>query len=106
MLDFLRIGNRQPNSEVFGQLTIEKRVLITPKSTISIPNIAVISSGSIPAPRRLAWAAVLVLIVAAGAAFAVGDARSGLPLQAAGTVMGLLALVVALFFTRTRRPCL
>ena len=55
MPDFLR-RDKQPKSEMFGQLTIEKRVLITPKSTISIPNIAVISSGTIKVPRRLVWA--------------------------------------------------
>jgi hypothetical protein len=106
MLDVLRVGNKQPKSEVFGQLTIEKRVLITPKSTISIPNIAVISSGTIPASSLLAWTAVMILAGASVVAFAVGDARSGLPLSAAGAVMGLAALVLAIFFTRIRRPCL
>jgi hypothetical protein len=43
MLEFLQ-RDLQPKSETFGQLTIERRVLITPKSTINIASIAVISS--------------------------------------------------------------
>ena len=93
MLDFLRHGSRRPRSETFGQLTIEKRVLITPKSTISIPNIAAISSGTIKVPSRLVWALVLALLAGGIGAFAYGTTRAGFTESAAGVAMVMGALV-------------
>lgn len=106
MLDFLRAGKKQPKGEAFGQLTIEKRVLITPTSTISIPNIAVIASGTIPAANKVVWGVVLALMVGTVVAFAIGDARTNPPAAAAGTIMAIAALILAIFFSRTRKPSL
>src|SRR5581483_3809338 len=105
MLDFLRDGNRQPKSEVFGQLTIEKRVLITPKSTISIPNIAVISSGIMKVPSRLVWVLILALLTGAALAIIIGG-RGSPPVALAGVAMVIGAFVLAIFFSRSRIPCL
>ena len=106
MPDFLRSGSKQPKSEAFGQLTVEKRVLITPRSTISIPNIAVISSGTIKAPRRLVWALVLALLAGGIGAIAYGATRDGPTEVAVGVATLIGALVLARFFSRSDRPCL
>ncbi len=106
MLDFLGHGSRQPKGETFGQLTIERRVLITPKSTISIPNIATISSGTIKVPSRLVWALVLALLAGGIGAFTYGTTRAGFTESAAGVAMAVGALVLARFFSRTEKPCL
>jgi hypothetical protein len=106
MLDFLRAGNRQPRGEPFGQLTIEKRVLVTPKSTISIPNITVISAGTVPAANRIVRGVVLALVIGAAAALSIGDARAHAPLAVAGAAMALAALVLGIFFSRTHKPSL
>jgi hypothetical protein len=106
MLDFLRSGSKQPKGEMFGQLTIERRVLITPKSTISIPNIAVISSGTIKAPSKLAWTLVLALLAGSIGAFAYSTTRPGFTESAAGVAMVMGALVLGRFFSQTERPCL
>jgi hypothetical protein len=106
MLDFLGHGRRQPKSEAFGQLTIERRVLITPRSTISIPNIATISSGTITVPSKLVWVLVLALLVAGIGALAYASTRPGFVEAAAGAAMVLTALVLARFFSRTEKPCL
>src|SRR6476646_5076072 len=106
MLDFLGHGRRQPKSEAFGQLTIERRILITPRSTISIPNIATISSGTITVPSKLVWVLVLALLVAGIGALTYASTRPGFVEAAAGAAMVLAALVLARFFSRTEKPCL
>ena len=106
MLDFLRHGNRRPKSETFGQLTIEKRVLITPKSTISIPNIVAIALGTIKVPSRLVWALALALLVGGAGALAYGSKRTDFTETAAGVAMVMAGLVVARFFAHTEKPCL
>jgi hypothetical protein len=106
MLDFLRHGNRRPRSETFGQLTIEKRVLITPKSTISIPNIAAIASGTIKIPSRPMWALVLALLVGGAGVLAYGTKRTDFTQSAAGVAMAIAGLVLARYFAHTEKPCL
>lgn len=106
MLDFLGRGRKQPKSEVFGQLTIERRVLMTPRSTISIPNIATISSGTITVPSKLVWVLALALLVGGIGAFAYASTRPGFTEAAVGTAMVVAALVLARFFSRTEKPCL
>ena len=106
MLDFLRNGSKRSKSETFDQLTIERRVLITPKSTISIPNIAVISSGTIKVPSKLVWALALALLAGGVGALAYGTTRPGFGASAAGVAMVMGALVLARFFSRTEKPCL
>jgi len=106
MLDFLRGGTKQPKSEMFGQLTIEKRVLITPKSTISIPNIAVISSGAIKVPRKPVWALVLALLAGGLGTLAYSTTRAGFTESAVGVAMLVGALVLARFFSQREKPCL
>jgi hypothetical protein len=106
MLDFLRHGNRRKRSEPFGQLTIEKRVLITPKSTISIPNIVAIASATIKVPSRLVWALALALLVGGAGALAYGSKRTDFTETAAGVAMVMAGLVVARFFAHTEKPCL
>jgi hypothetical protein len=106
MVDFLRYGNRQRKSETFGQLTIEKRVLITPKSTISIANIAVISSGIVKIASKLVWTLALALLAGGVATFSYGGTRTGFIEAAAGAAMVIAALVLARFFAKTEKPCL
>ena len=107
MLDFLGHGSRQPKGETFGQLTIERRVLITPKSTISIPNIATISSGTIKVPSKAG------LGPGAGApgrryrAFTYGRARRFHRVRGGrGDGGGRSRVILARFFSRTEKPCL
>jgi hypothetical protein len=106
MLGFLGRGRKQPKSEVFGQLTIERRVLITPRSTVSIPNIATISSGTITVPSKLVWMLALMLLVGGIGVFAYARARPGFVDAAAGSAMVLAALVLARFFSHKEKPCL
>jgi hypothetical protein len=106
MLGFLGRGRKQPKSEVFGQLTIERRVLITPRSTVSIPNIATISSGTITVPSKLVWMLALMLLAGGIGVFAYARARPGFVDAAAGSAMVLAALVLARFFSHKEKPCL
>jgi len=105
MLDFLRYGSKQPKSESFRQLTIEKRVLITPKSTISIPNIAVVSSGNTAVSSKQVWALALALLAGGIGMLAYGAPRGGLTESAAGAAL-LMGAVVLARFSRTEQPCL
>jgi len=106
MLDFLRYGDKRPKSETFGQLTIEKRVLITARTTISVPNIAAISSGALRIPNKFVWALVLMLLAGGVGALAYGTTRTGLTASAAGAAMLVGALVLARLFAHTEKPCL
>jgi hypothetical protein len=106
MLDFLRYVSGQRKSETFGQLTIEKRVLITPKSTISIANIAVISSGIVRIASKPVWALALALLAGGVATLTYGGTRIGFTEAAAGAAMVIGALVLARFFAKTEKPCL
>ena len=106
MLDFLRYGSKQPKSESFRQLTIEKRVLITPRSTISIPNIAVVSSGNTTVSSKRVWALALALLAGGIGMLAYGAPRGGLTEPAAGAALLMGAVVLARFFSRTDQPCL
>ena len=106
MLDFLGGGKGQRAGEVFGQLMIEKRVLITPRSTISIPNITVIAIGTIKIPSRWVWALIAGLVAGAIGVLAAGDPRENPPVAATGLAMAVGALVLARYFSRTEKPCL
>ena len=105
MLEFLQ-RDLQPKSETFGQLTIERRVLITPRSTVSISSIAVISSGTMSVPRKAIWNLALVLLAAGLAALAVGFGLKSDLTMALGGVGMLCGLILARFFAKTEMPCL
>lgn len=93
------------DSHTFGQVTIERRVLLTPKSTIPIANIAVMSSGTVNVPRRFVRAAALVLLAAGIAALAIGVNLKGTLVMMVGGA-AVVAGLVALVFARTEAPCL
>ena len=106
MLDFLR-WDKRPKSETFGQLTIERRVLITSKTTISIPNIASISSGALG--FRAGWSGPWSLaLLAGGVGASPGGPRP--PVIAESTAgrraMCSVAAALARFFSHTEKPCL
>src|SRR5262245_30965159 len=105
MLEFLQ-RDLQPKSETYGQLTIERRVLITPKSTISIPSIAVISSGTASVPREVVWNLAVVLLSAGLLTLVAGlSLGSGLAISM-GTVGLLCGFILARFFAKAEMPCL
>jgi hypothetical protein len=105
MLEFLQ-RDLQPKSETFGQLTIERRVLITPRSTVSISSIAVISSGTMSVPRKPIWNLALVLLAAGLVALAAGvNLQSNLAMGLGGVGM-LCGIVLARFFAKTEMHCL
>ena len=105
MLEFLQ-RDLQPKSETFGQLTIERRVLITPKSTINIASIAVISSGTASVPNKAVWNLALVLLVAGAVVLAVGVGQNAYLAIAAGGVGIFSGVVLARFFAKAEKPCL
>jgi hypothetical protein len=105
MLEFLQ-RDLQPKSETFGQLTIERRVLITPRTTISIPSIAIISSGTMSVPRKAIWNLALLLLAVGAIVLVVGislQSSLGMALGGAGLLIGV---ILARFFARTDMPCL
>jgi hypothetical protein len=95
----------QRRSDTFGQVMIERRVLLTPKSTISIPNIAVISTGTVGTPRRLVGGVALVLLAAGLAALLAGFSLKANLVVALGGIAMLIGLV-ALPFARGETACL
>jgi hypothetical protein len=105
MLDFLQ-RDLQPKSETFGQLTIERRVLITPKSTIPIPNIAVISTGTIGVPRAFAWNLALALLAVGLVVLVAGFTMKNNLAMALGGIGMVGGLTVARLFAKTEMPCL
>ena len=105
MLDFLQ-RDLQRKSDTFGQLTIERRVLITPRSTISISSIAVVSTGAVSAPRRAIWSLALVFLSAGLAALVAGIGLTNNLAMALGGAATLGGLILALFFARSVTPCL
>jgi hypothetical protein len=105
MLEFLQ-RDLQPKTETFGQLTIERRVLITPKSTINIASIAVISSGTTSVPNRPVRNLAMVLLAAGAVALAFGIAQSAHGVIALGGAATLFGLILARFFAKTDKPCL
>ena len=105
MLEFLQ-RDLQPKSETFGQLTIERRVLITPKSTINIASIAVISSGTASVPNKAVWNLALVLLIGGALALAVGIGQSAYPAIVLGGIGVLCGVILARFFAKAEKPCL
>jgi hypothetical protein len=105
MLEFLQ-RDLQPKTETFGQLTIERRVLITPRTTISIPSIAIISSGTMSVPRKAVWNLALLLLAVGAVALAVGTSLQSSLAMALGGVGLLIGIILARFFAKTDRPCL
>jgi hypothetical protein len=105
MRDFVR-GKLLPNSQPFEQLVIERRVLITPRSTISISHIVGIAVGRLALPRRYAWNGVLVLLLAALGAAGLALVQKSIVFVAGGGAALLLALVLARYFAKTDVTCL
>jgi hypothetical protein len=105
MLEFLQ-RDLQPKSETFGQLTIERRVLITPKSTINIASIAVISSGTTSVPNKAVWNLALILLAGGAVVLAVGISQNAYLAIAAGGIGMLCGVVLARFFAKAEKPCL
>ncbi len=105
MLEFLQ-RDLQPKSETFGQLTIERRVLITPRTTISIPSIAIISSGTMSVPRKAVWNLALLLLAVGAVALAVGTSLQSSLGMALGGFGLLIGVILARFFAKTDMPCL
>jgi hypothetical protein len=105
MLGFLQAG-LQAKSEPSRQLTIERRVLITPKTTVSIANIASITLGTAVAQQRVVWN-VAVVMLGGGLATLVAGASQRDPLaMGLGALAMLGGLVLARYFASTHFPCL
>ncbi len=104
MLDFLQRGLAR--SETFGQLIIDRRVLITPKSTISIPHIAVISSGTLTIPSKYTWNLALALLAVGFVLSTMGLGQKSIVFAAIGGLALLGGFVLARYFAKTEAPCL
>ena len=104
MRDFLQRGLAR--SETFGQLIIDRRVLITPKSTISIPHIAVISSGTLTVPSKLAWSLALALLLGGFVLSTMGLGQKSIVFAAIGGLALVGGFVLARYFAKTEMPCL
>jgi hypothetical protein len=99
-------GDRQPRTGPFGQLTIERRVLIVPGSTIPIAGIGDVSTGAVGQVRKLPLALALVLLAAGLALTAAGFHQKSALLLALGGGGLLGGLLLAAFFARTEQHCL
>jgi len=104
MLDLLQ--RELPKSETFEQLTIERRVLLTPKSTIPIANISHLAAITVAVPRRpvrsLAMAAAGLGVVLTGAGLSQGSTMA-IAVGGAALAAGILLLR---FFATSERPAL
>ena len=85
------LNERGAPTEVFGELTIERRVLLTPRRTIAIPNIATISVTTLaPEPVPLLWGFGATCIVGGFGMLIAAGANGGPP------AVGLLAVLLFL----------
>jgi hypothetical protein len=89
-----------------GQLTIERRVLIVPGSTIPIAGIGDVSTGVVGFVRKLPLALALLLLTTGLAMIAAGFHRGSMLLLAAGTGSLLGGLLVAAFLVKSAEHCL
>ena len=99
-------GDRPPRTGPLGQLTIERRVLIVPGSTIPIAGIGDVSSGAVGFVRKLPLALALLLLTAGLALTAAGFHQGAMPLLATGVCSLLGGLLVVAFFVRAEEHCL
>jgi len=106
MLDFLRGGNAARKSETFAELTIERRVLITPSSTIAIANIALIAAGTIKVTSRRMLAIALGLLVAGALCITIAYNLKNATLVVLGAALLGGGVIIALFFLKANKPAL
>jgi Family of unknown function (DUF6232) len=99
-------GDRPPRTGPLGQLTIERRVLIVPGSTIPIAGIGDVSSGAVGFVRKLPLALALLLLTAGLALAATGFHQGAMLLLATGVCSLLGGLLVVAFFVRAEEHCL
>jgi hypothetical protein len=99
-------GDRPPRTGPLGQLTIERRVLIVPGSTIPIAGIGDVSSGAVGFVRKLPLALALLLLTAGLALAAAGFHQGAMLLLATGVCSLLGGLLVVAFFVRAEEHCL
>jgi hypothetical protein len=104
MLDFLQ-SCLQTRRETSGQLTIDRRVLITPRSTIGIASISAVSSGTVRVPRGPVRGLAFALL-ALGLVLLVVGMSQGSVLAAALGGSGFLVGLVLTRFTASDMPCL
>lgn len=99
-------GDRPPRTGPFGQLTIERRVLIVPGSTIPIAGIGDVTAGTVRFVERLPLALAVILLTTGLALMAAGLHQRGMLLLGIGAAGLLGGLVVAVLFARTEQHCL
>ncbi len=102
----LLAGDRQSRSGPFGQLTIERRVLIAPGSTIPIAGIAAVSVGVLRPVRKLALGLGLALLAAGVALLAVGYHQKGLLMLGLGGASLLGGTILVGLLARSEQVCL
>jgi hypothetical protein len=89
-----------------GQLTIERRVLIVPGSTIPIAGLGDVSTGAVGFVRKLPLTLAVILLAAGLALTAAGFHQGAMLLLSAGGGSLLGGLLVAAFFARAEVHCL
>jgi len=105
MLAFLH-RDLLPNPETFGQLIIDRRVLVTPRSTISIANVTIVDVRSVTTPRKYAWNGALFLLGAGLIFLAAGLTQHHNVGTAVGAVGMLGGFVLGRYFSKSETPCL
>lgn len=99
-------GNRPPRTGPLGQLTIERRVVIVPGSTIPIAGIADVSTGPVGFIRKGPLIAALLLL-AVGAVLAIAGAyQNGLLMLLGGGASLACGAMLAAVLGRTELECL
>jgi hypothetical protein len=99
-------GGVQRTSEPLAQLMIDRRVLITPVSTICIANIAVVATGSVNIPRRAIWAAGAAMLAIGPAGVMGGYYLKNILVMALACVLAVAGLLVIRVFASTAAHCL
>src|SRR5262245_32827142 len=99
MLGFLQAG-LQTKSEPSRQLTVERRILITPKATITIANITSITLATASSQARIVWNLAVVLLGGGLASLVAGASQRDPLAMSLGTLAILGGLVLARHFTR------
>jgi hypothetical protein len=104
MLDLLQRG-LQGRTESSGQLTIDRRVLVTPKSTIGIASVSSVTSGTVGVTRR-GMRRLAIALSAAGIALLAGGLMQGGVLLMISGAASFAAGLMLLPFATTATPCL
>jgi uncharacterized protein DUF6232 len=102
----LLAGDRERRSGPFGQLTIERRVLLTPGSTIPVAGVTAVSVGLMRPVRKLALGLGLAVLVAAVILLAGGYQQNSVLMLGLGGASLLGGFMLVGLLARGEQACL